>query len=96
MIQEIARILVQPGHEEAFEQGVAQARPLFLRARGCHGVALYRGIEKPLAYTLVVQWETVEDHTVHFRESADFQAWRELVGPHFASPPAVHHVQQVI
>jgi len=96
MIQEIANILVQPGHENAFEQGVDQARPLFLRASGCHGVALYRSIEEPLRYTLVVQWETVEDHMVHFRESADFQEWRKLVGPHFADPPVVHHVQQII
>ena len=30
-------------------------------------------------------------HTVDFRESADFQAWRALVSEHFAAPPQVEH-----
>lgn len=96
MIQEIASILVQAGHEKAFEDGVGQARPLFARARGCHGLELHRSIEEPQRYTLVVQWESVEDHMVHFRQSADFQEWRRLVGEHFASAPAVHHEQKVL
>jgi hypothetical protein len=33
---------------------------------------------------------------VHFRASAGFQAWRALVGPHFASPPRVENVVSVI
>jgi len=79
MILEIVHIPVQAGHEAAFEAGVAQAKPLFLRARGCHGLALHRSVEEPLRYTLVVQWASVEDHMVHFRQSDDFQAWRALV-----------------
>ena len=41
-------------------------------------------------------WETVENHTVDFRGSPDFQEWRKLVGHCFASPPEVEHVQQVV
>ncbi|MCD0503273.1 antibiotic biosynthesis monooxygenase family protein [Bordetella petrii] len=96
MIQEIASILVTAGHETDFEAGVAQAKPLFLRARGCHGVALHRSVENPLQYTLVVDWETVENHMVDFRESDDFQEWRKLVGPHFAQAPQVHHETRVM
>ncbi|GAB1575180.1 antibiotic biosynthesis monooxygenase family protein [Bordetella petrii] len=96
MIQEIASILVTAGHESEFEAGVAQAKPLFLRARGCHGIALHRSIENPRQYTLVVDWETVDNHMVDFRESADFQEWRKLVGPHFAEPPKVHHEARVL
>lgn len=96
MIQEIARILVTPGHEAEFEAGVAQAKPLFLRAKGCHGLALHRSVEQPQQYTLVVDWDTVDNHMVDFRESADFQAWRALVGPHFAQAPQVHHEVNVL
>jgi len=96
MIQEIASILVTAGHEADFEAAVGQARPLFMRARGCHGVALHRSIENPQQYTLVVDWETVENHMVDFRESADFQEWRKLVGHCFASPPEVEHTQEVV
>jgi len=96
MIHEIAHILVQPGHESAFEAGVKAAKPLFLRARGCHGLELHRSIEEPLRYTLVVQWQTVEDHMLHFRQSDDFQGWRALVSAHFDGAPVVHHEVQVL
>jgi heme-degrading monooxygenase HmoA len=96
MIQEIAEITVKPGMQAPFEAGIAQAKPLFLRARGCHGVSLKHSIEEPARYLLVVDWETVEDHMTHFRASADFQTWRKLVGDCFAAPPQVQHVSTVL
>jgi quinol monooxygenase YgiN len=96
MITEIAQIEVTAGDEEAFEKAVATAVPLFRRAKGCHSVRLRRSVEFPQRYRLMVDWETVEDHTVTFRESADFARWRELAGPYFASPPQVEHVQDVL
>jgi len=92
MILELAEIDVTPGLEAAFEAGVAAARPLFGRATGCHGLELRRSIERPGRYRLIVRWETVENHTVDFRGSADFQEWRKLVGHCFASPPSVEHL----
>ncbi len=91
MIHEVAEITVKSGEEANFENGVAQAAPLFLRAKGCHGLNLQRVVEDPSIYRLVVQWETVEHHTVDFRNSDDFQEWRRLVGPFFANPPVVTH-----
>lgn len=96
MIQEIAHIDVKPGSEEAFVQGVSAAAPLFQRARGCRGLSLQRGIEHPSSFQLRVDWDTVEDHMVHFRESADFQRWRELVAHCFAQAPRVEHVHTVL
>jgi heme-degrading monooxygenase HmoA len=96
VIFEIAHIAVKPGMEAAFEQGVAEAAPLFQRARGCRGLSLQRGVEQPTHYRLVVQWETVEDHTVHFRNSEDFQGWRRLVGHCFERAPQVEHVTTVL
>ena len=40
--------------------------------------------------------ETLENHTVDFRGSADFQEWRKLVAPFFAAPPEVEHVSEVM
>lgn len=70
--------------------------PLFRRAQGCHGVQLKRSIEQPQRYRLIVAWETVEHHTVEFRNSADFAEWRRLVGHCFAAPPAVEHLQETL
>ena len=96
MITEIAQIDVKPGMEAEFEKGVAAATPLFKRAKGCSAMRLERSHEKPQRYRLFVAWGTVENHTVDFRGSADFQEWRKLVGHCFASPPDVEHVTEVV
>ncbi len=96
MITEIAQIDVKPGMEAEFEAGVKAAAPFFKRAKGCRSMELQRSIEKPSRYRLFVGWETVENHTVDFRGSADFQEWRKLVGHCFASPPEVEHVAHTL
>jgi heme-degrading monooxygenase HmoA len=96
MILEIAQIDVKPGMESEFEAGVKKAAPLFQRAKGCKGMELQRSHEKPARYRLFVKWDTVENHTVDFRGSPDFQEWRKLVGHCFAAPPDVEHTKQVV
>lgn len=96
MITEIAQIEIKPGMEAEFEAGVQKAVPIFERAKGSKGVGLERSIEKPQRYRLIVNWETLENHTVDFRNSPDFQEWRKLVGHCFASPPDVEHVSNAV
>jgi heme-degrading monooxygenase HmoA len=96
MITEIAQIDVKPGTEKDFEAAVAKARPLFLRAKGGKGFELHKSIEKPSRYRLMVKWETLENHTVDFRGSEDFAAWRALAGPYFAAPPEVEHTEVAV
>lgn len=96
MIFEIAQIEVKPGREADFEQGVAKAAPLFKNSKGCHGMRLLKSIEEPTHYSLVVTWETLEDHTVHFRNSEAFTQWRSLVSDTFAKAPNVGHVAEAL
>jgi heme-degrading monooxygenase HmoA len=91
VVLEIADIQITPGTASQFEAAVAAAAPLFKRARGCKSMALRRCVEQADRYQLHVEWQTLEDHMVHFRESDDFQEWRRLAGPFFAAPPAVTH-----
>ena len=95
MILEIAQIDIKPGMENEFEAGVKAAAPIFKRAKGCTSMELQRSIEKPARYRLFVQWGTVENHTVDFRGSPDFQEWRACVGHCFESPPVVEHTTRV-
>ena len=96
MVLEIAQIDVKPGMEQAFEAGVAKAVAVFRRAKGCSSMKLMRSVEKPARYRLMVRWQTLENHTVDFRGSPDFQEWRGLVGHCFAAPPDVEHVHEVV
>lgn len=96
MIFEMAELEIKSGMETEFEHGVTLAAPLFQRARGCHGLQLLRSVEQPSRYTLMVTWENLDDHMVHFRESKDFQEWRRLVGDYFACPPQVGHTHVAV
>ncbi len=96
MITEIAQIDVKPGSEADFEAAVGKARAEFAKTKGFHGFELHRSIEKPQRYRLLVKWATLENHTVDFRGSEQFTAWRALVGPFFASPPEVEHTETVL
>jgi heme-degrading monooxygenase HmoA len=96
VVLEIAQVDIKPGLEQEFEEGVRRAAPLFRRAKGCEAMKLMRSVENPARYHLVVRWATLENHTVDFRQSADFQEWRKLVGHCFAAPPDVGHVREVV
>lgn len=93
MFLEIAEITVTD--PAAFEAAAAKAKPHFLAAEGCEGVSLHRVVETPEVYRLAVTWRTLEDHTVGFRQSEGFQAWRALASPFFARPPKVTHSREV-
>jgi heme-degrading monooxygenase HmoA len=95
-VQELAEIDVIPGTEADFEAAVAEAAPQFQTASGCRALELRRSVEHPSRYRLFVEWDTVEHHTVAFRESEGFAIWRSLVGQHFVSPPRVEHIVSVL
>jgi heme-degrading monooxygenase HmoA len=95
MITEVVQIDIKPGQEKDFEQAVEMAQTIFKRCKGWNSLEIHRSIEKPSRYRLFIKWETLENHTVDFREGPNFAEWRALVGPHFAAPPEVEHMTAV-
>ena len=96
MILEIADIRIVAGKQAEFEAAIQNAiATVISRANGYQGASVRRSIESPERYVLQVQWATLEDHTVGFRESPLFGEWRGLIGPFFAAPPQVEHFQTV-
>jgi heme-degrading monooxygenase HmoA len=91
VILEHALLRVAPGHEEDFEAAFAEARTVVAQAEGFLGLELWRGVEEPLAYRLLIRWVSVEAHTEGFRGSALYERWSELLRPHFSAPPEVAH-----
>jgi heme-degrading monooxygenase HmoA len=72
MVFEIAPIEIAPGTEKQFKLAVETARPLFLQSAGCLAFQLHKCLELPQRYRLLIQWSTLEDHTVGFRSSENF------------------------
>lgn len=96
MILEIADIRIAPGRQAAFDEAIQRGLATVIsRARGMKGWKVNRGIESPERYVLMIFWETLEDHTVHFRGGPLFAEWRAIVGPFFAQPPVVEHFSLV-
>lgn len=95
MILEIANIEVKAGQEAGYEAAFNQAKELLKKKKGYISHKLQRCIEEPNRYIVMINWETLEDHTIGFRESPEFLQWRALIGPFFASPPVVEHFELV-
>jgi len=93
MILEQAIFSITPGSEQEFEAAMRAATAEFAQAHGFRSLTLRRSVERPSTYTGLIEWETVEDHVVGFRESELFKRYRELVGPFFAAAPEVEHFE---
>ena len=96
MILELADIRIPPGQNAAFEEAIGRgATTVIHRAKGFQGYKVHRGIESAERYVLQIWWDTLEDHTIGFRQSELFTEWRAIVGPFFAAPPVVEHFELV-
>jgi heme-degrading monooxygenase HmoA len=95
MILEHAPLDVIPGQEPAFEEAFAQARRFIATSPGFCSLRLSRCVERPGRYLLLVEWDSLEDHTVGFRGSAAYDQWRRLLH-HFYEPfPVVEHYEEL-
>lgn len=96
MILEVAILDVRVGLEEQFEKTFAEAKTIIAGMPGFSGLELQRCIERTNRYVLLVRWQSLEDHTVGFRQSSDYQRWKELLH-HFYDPfPTVEHYQPTV
>jgi len=92
MILEIADIRIPPGKQAEFDAAIQHGiATVISKAAGFSGFEVRKGIESPERYVLMIYWDTLENHTVDFRQGPLFPQWRAIVGPFFAVPPVVEH-----
>jgi heme-degrading monooxygenase HmoA len=95
MILEVAVLDVKPGKEAEFEIMFNQAQKIIMSMNGYISHELQKCIEKSGRYVLLVRWEKLEDHTIGFRESPEYQEWKRMLH-HFYDPfPTVEHFQML-
>ena len=96
MILEVAVLDVKPGLAPEFETAFKTASDIIATLPGyiCH--ELQRCIETENRYILLVRWQTLEEHTIGFRQSPQYQEWRSLLH-HFYEPfPVVEHYATIL
>lgn len=91
MILEVAILHIKEGLSEAFETNFKKAEPIISSMKGYISHQLKKCIEEENKYLLMVNWETIEDHEIGFRQSEQYQEWKTLLH-HFYEPfPTVEH-----
>jgi len=95
MVLEVAVLDVRPGASEAFEAAFREAQAIVAASPGYERHELRRCVESADRYLLLVWWDSLESHTVGFRQSAAYARWRELLHPFYDPFPTVEHYAPV-
>ncbi|WP_276089819.1 antibiotic biosynthesis monooxygenase [Pedobacter sp. JY14-1] len=96
MILEAAMLYVKKPNLESFESDFKEAGQYISQIPGYINHTLQKCIEQDNKYLLLVQWETLEDHTIGFRQSEAYTKWRELLHHHYDPFPVVEHFVQIV
>lgn len=95
MILEAVMLQVKQGMEEEYEEAFLNASKVISSMKGYISHELQRCMEVKGKYLLLVKWESLEDHTVGFKQSSEYQEWRNQLH-HFYDPfPIVEHFETV-
>lgn len=90
-VLEVAILNVKPNLSADFEKAFEEAEKIISSMDGYISHQLKKCIEEADKYILLVNWQTLEAHTIGFRSSAEYQDWKKLLH-HFYNPfPTVEH-----
>jgi len=93
---EVAILNVVAGKEAEFEVAFITASVIISNMEGYISHQLQHCVENKSRYILLVNWRSLEDHTVGFRTSPQYQEWKKLLH-HFYNPfPVVEHYELVL
>lgn len=96
MILEAFIAHIKPGMESEFEVALRDAAPIISSMKGFISIELQRCMEVTGQYLFLIRWETLEDHTVGFRGSPEYQEWRSRLHHFYEPMPTVQHYEQVL
>lgn len=95
MVFEVAILQVIPARADSFEKDFKTASQWISSIDGYLRHSLRKCVEDNYKYLLLVEWENLEDHTIGFRESSQYQQWKALLHPYYDPFPIVEHYEVV-
>lgn len=96
MILEVALLNVKEGQQTQFEADFARAGQYISAIKGYSSHSLLKCIEQENKYLLLVHWQHLDDHTIGFRQSAQYQEWKKLLHHYYDPFPVVEHYETII
>jgi len=95
MVLEVAILDVLPDRTAEFEQAFGEAQRIISSMPGYLRHELQRCVETDARYLLLVWWQDLASHTEGFRNSPEYERWKQLLH-HFYEPfPTVEHYTPV-
>ncbi len=92
---EIAALDIKTDALENFEKVLEIAKSIIIQSKGFISISFHKCFETPGKYLALIYWETLEGHTIGFRESELFLEWRRILSPFFQNAPfADHYINQ--
>lgn len=95
MVLEVAILDVKQGLSAEFVEAFKSAEPIISSMKGYIDHSLKKCAENDHRYLLLVNWETLEDHEVGFRESAAYQQWKAILHRFYDPFPTVQHYEEI-
>lgn len=96
MILESAILYVKNGEANNFENDFAKAGQFISCIPGYIKHTLHRCLELENKYLLSVEWETLEAHTISFRQSTQYLEWKRLLHHYYDPFPIVEHFELIL
>lgn len=94
-VKEVAILNVKQGQQDEFEAVFKVAEPIIVSMTGYIQHSLSACIENEHRYLLLVDWQTLEDHELGFRQSAEYQQWKALLHDFYDPFPTVEHYREL-
>lgn len=95
MILEAAILQVKPDRNDTFVSTFKQASHIISSMKGYIKHELQHCLERENQYILLVWWETLDDHVIGFRQSPQYQEWKQLLHDYYEPFPTVEHYENV-
>jgi heme-degrading monooxygenase HmoA len=96
MILEVVILNEKSGQEVNFEKDFLRAGKYISSVKGYVKHSLRKCLEQTNKYILLVDWENLEDHTIGFRQSAEYLDWKKLLHHYYDPFPTVEHFETII
>ncbi len=96
MILEVAILNVIDDKQKQFEIDFSTAGQYISSIKGYIKHSLSKCIEHDNKYILLVEWDSLEDHTITFGQSEQYQHWKQLLHHYYDPFPTVEHYESVI
>ena len=93
MVVEYIRYKIAEDRQHEFEAAYGRAQQALAASLHCLAYELARCIQEPAAYTLRIEWDSLDGHRQGFRRSPEFCAFLHEVRPFVADIEEMRHYE---